>query len=71
MVVAHGADISLGPGTLSCAVWDFAAAVASGDAAAAVESYAGPFLDGWFVPEAGEFERWAEGQRTDFAQRFA
>lgn len=49
-------------------VADFRAALARGDDAAAVEHYAGPFLDGFFVGEAAEFDNWMEGERAAFAR---
>ena len=38
--------------------------LAAGDSKAAAELYNGSFLDGFFVPGAAEFERWAEIERT-------
>lgn len=49
----------------------FEAACAAGDHAAAVEAYGGPFLDGFHLPEAGEFERWIETERGLLAHRHA
>ncbi len=34
----------------------------------AVTLYRGPFLDGFFLSEAPEFERWMETERADLAQ---
>ena len=40
----------------------------SGDLARAVQLYAGPFLDGFHIRGAPEFERWAEQrQRVEYA----
>jgi DNA-binding SARP family transcriptional activator len=36
---------------------------------AAVELYRGPFLDGFFVKDAPEFERWVDRQRTRLVRR--
>ncbi len=33
--------------------------------------YAGPFLDGFHLPGAAEFERWCDEQRTNFAREYA
>ncbi len=49
----------------------FEAALRSGDPARAVELYAGPFLDGFFLPDAPEFERWAEAERGRLSGHFA
>jgi DNA-binding SARP family transcriptional activator/tetratricopeptide (TPR) repeat protein len=52
---------------VACDLWDFQAAIARGDLDAAVSLYAGPFLDGFSLPGAVEFERWAEGERVRLA----
>ena len=46
---------------------DFIAALARGDEKAAVDAYAGPFLDGVHLSDAPEFERWAESRRSYFS----
>lgn len=57
-------ELSLLPDVMSADLLDFRAAIARGDHATAAELYVGPFLDGFFVPGAGEFERWAEDERV-------
>ena len=52
---------------VSCDLWDFQAALARGDLDAAVSLYAGPFLDGFSLPGAIEFERWSESERVRLA----
>jgi TolB-like protein/Tfp pilus assembly protein PilF len=37
----------------------------------AVELYRGPFLDGFFLSDAPEFERWVEGEREKFRRNHA
>jgi DNA-binding SARP family transcriptional activator/TolB-like protein len=37
----------------------------------AVRVYGGPFLDGFYVADAPEFERWAEGERDRLARAYA
>jgi DNA-binding SARP family transcriptional activator len=37
----------------------------------AVELYRGPFLDGFFVKDAPEFERWVDAQRSRLVRRVA
>jgi DNA-binding SARP family transcriptional activator/Tfp pilus assembly protein PilF len=44
-------------------VADFKAALERDDGAAAVALYSGPFLDGFFIAGAPEFERWVERER--------
>lgn len=50
-------------------VWEFEDALDAGAPAAAVQLYTGPFLDGFFLRGAPGFERWADDQRSWFAQR--
>jgi DNA-binding SARP family transcriptional activator len=57
-------ELALLPDVMSADLLDFRAAVARGDHAGAAALYSGPFLDGFFVPGAGEFERWAEEERA-------
>jgi DNA-binding SARP family transcriptional activator/TolB-like protein len=39
-------------------------ALARGDLERAVATYAGDFLDGWFIPDTPELERWIEEERA-------
>jgi DNA-binding SARP family transcriptional activator len=52
-------------------VWEFEDAVDAGDDRAAVRLYTGPFLDGFFLRGALEFERWVEDERDRLARRCA
>jgi len=52
-------------------VVDFHDALARGDHAGAVALYGGPFLDGFFLPDAPELEHWAEGERDRFGFEYA
>src|SRR4029078_8831359 len=47
-------------------VAEFKAACGGRDPQRAVTCYGGPFLDGFFLSDAPEFERWAEGERAAF-----
>ena len=49
---------------------DFRSAIAAGNPAAAVETYRGPFLDGVYLRDAPEFERWSEAQRAELERLF-
>jgi DNA-binding SARP family transcriptional activator/tetratricopeptide (TPR) repeat protein len=51
------------PDVMSADVLEFRAAIARGDHAAAAALYTGPFLDGFFVTGAGEFDQWMEEER--------
>jgi TolB-like protein/DNA-binding SARP family transcriptional activator len=46
-------------------------ALAHGDHAGAVALYKGPFLDGFFLSDAPEFEQWAARERERLAARYA
>jgi DNA-binding SARP family transcriptional activator len=52
-------------------VTEFDEAFERGDMAAAISLYRGPFLDGFYLGDAGEFERWAETERARLTQRYA
>lgn len=56
-------ELSLLQDVMTADLVDFRAAIARHDHAAAAALYTGPFLDGFFVPGAGEFDRWAEDER--------
>jgi len=56
-------ELRLDPG-VSSDVGELLDALAGGDLKAAAELYSGSFLDGFFVPGAAEFERWAETERS-------
>jgi len=69
-VVAGPTAFVLDPRVLPSDVADFARARENGDLKTAVAVYAGPFLDGVYVADAAEFERWADGRRKYFADEF-
>lgn len=50
-------------------VWSDVAAFRS-DASSAIDLYKGPFLDGFYLNDAGEFQDWVEQERVDLATRF-
>jgi len=57
-------ELTINSAAMTSDVEDFMAALARGDRPAAVELYAGPFLDGVFVSGAPGFERWADEERA-------
>lgn len=63
-----GADVRLNAERFTSDVAEFERALAAGDPATAVACYAGPFLDGFHVPGASEFERWVDGERERLAR---
>lgn len=46
---------------------EFTRAVAAGDIDRVAQLYTGPFLDGFYLPGAAEFERWTERERSRLA----
>jgi TolB-like protein/DNA-binding SARP family transcriptional activator len=52
-------------------VVDFETAVAARDLERAASIYAGPFLDGFFLGDAPDFNRWQETERDRLARRYA
>jgi TolB-like protein/DNA-binding SARP family transcriptional activator/tetratricopeptide (TPR) repeat protein len=49
----------------------FNAAIERGDLKVAVGEYHGPFLDGFYLSDAPEFEQWAEAERARLAASYA
>lgn len=59
-----GADVRLNDARITSDVADFERALAAGELETASTLYRGPFLDGFFVSGASEFERWTSTERT-------
>ena len=57
------AELRLNPNEVTSDVGDLRAALASGDLEAAVALHEGPFLDGFSLRNADEFERWVATER--------
>jgi serine/threonine-protein kinase len=66
-VFATSNPVRLNPEVVDSDVRAFAAALAGGELEAAVDQYGGPFLDGFYLDDAPEFERWVESERTRLA----
>ena len=70
--IIMGVDpLRLNPVVVEADVAEFARAIEAGNDARAVALYRGPFLDGFFLAGAPEFEHWAEGERTRLAAEHA
>ncbi len=69
--VAVGDEVALDPRVVGSDAGEFEAAVDAGDPARAVGLYRGPFLDGFYLSDADEFERWVEGERSRLARVYA
>jgi Tol biopolymer transport system component/DNA-binding SARP family transcriptional activator len=61
-------DVRLNPDLITSDVALFAHAVKSGRLDQAVAVYIGPFLDGFHISDAPEFERWLEEERAGLAR---
>jgi TolB-like protein/DNA-binding SARP family transcriptional activator/Tfp pilus assembly protein PilF len=64
------AELRLNPDVIRTDLQQFTSALESGDFAAAARSYAGPFLEGFFLKDAPEFERWLDAERDRLAERY-
>ena len=64
-------ELRLESSVIESDVAEFEDRCSSGDLEGAVKLYAGPFLDGFRLAGAPEFERWAETERELLARRYA
>lgn len=71
IVLTPGNEVSLNLEVVQCDVVEFRAAIQAEEWDQAVTLYAGPFLDGFFVDRAPEFEQWAEEERTVLGRSYA
>jgi TolB-like protein len=62
-LITGKSELRLDPGCVGCDLWEFTEARKAGQLERAAELYGGPFLDGFFLHEAIEFEHWVEGRR--------
>ena len=60
----------LNPAVISSDVESFACALEAQNPARAVSCYTGPFLDGFYLNGGGEFETWAEVERTRLTTQY-
>ena len=66
-LVSAADDLRLNPSVVETDVIEFEAAVEARDYARAAALYRGAFLDGLFLTDAPEFERWVEQERARLA----
>ncbi|HET8625034.1 MAG TPA: BTAD domain-containing putative transcriptional regulator [Gemmatimonadales bacterium] len=69
-VIVGSKDLRINGEVLRSDVAEFGSAGTGGQWERAAGLYAGPFLDGFHLPSAPEFERWAEEQRASFAREY-
>ena len=63
-------DVRLDSAIVASDIVEFRAALGRGDLEAAAAAYSGPFLDGIFLRDAPEFERWVESTRAQLANSY-
>jgi DNA-binding SARP family transcriptional activator len=66
-LLSHGDELRLDPARLGCDLWEFREALERGALEAGVTAYGGPFLNGVYLDDAEEFERWVEVERSCLA----
>src|SRR5688572_5862351 len=66
-VLLGSAELRLNPDLVTADAAEFRAALTRGDHEAAAALYAGPFLDGFFLKGADQFERWVATERMALA----
>jgi len=62
-------ELRLNPDVITSDVQAFEEALRVGDRSRAVELYCAPFLDGFYLNEVEEFERWVEDKRARLAEQ--
>src|SRR5688572_29092007 len=70
-LIGAGDVVRLDAASVRCDVRDFEDALGRGELARAIALYTGPFLDGFFLADAPEFERWATRERERLATAYA
>ena len=69
-VLLGAQDLRLNPELITCDVSLFTAALKADRLEQAAAEYAGPFLDGFHLSDAPEFERWLEEERAELARDY-
>jgi TolB-like protein len=69
-VITGRSELRMNPERVACDLWEFIEARKNGHFERAVEVYGGPFLDGFFLHDAIEFERWVEGGRLALEREY-
>jgi TolB-like protein/DNA-binding SARP family transcriptional activator len=70
-IAGNRETLRLTPEAVRCDVCQFEQALEAGELERAVALYRGPFLDGFFLANTPEFERWMDDQRERHARSYA
>ena len=70
VIRSTGDDLVLNADAITSDVGTFERLLDEGAPERALESFTGPLLDGFHLPDGGEFERWLDGERARLAQRY-
>ena len=69
-LLLNGGALRLNPAVITSDVGEFIEAIEAGRTERAIELYAGPFVDGFYLSGTSGFERWAEEERARLAAQF-
>jgi DNA-binding SARP family transcriptional activator len=69
-VFAGVSPVRLNPAIISSDVAEFHGALERGDLEGAAKEYRGPFLDGFFLSDAPEFEQWVDAERARLSRSY-
>ena len=70
-IISSQNELRLDPAAVACDVVAFEDAIAGGELERAIGLYTGPFLDGFHLPGASEFEHWADGERDRLRRSYS
>ncbi len=70
-IVSTHDELRLDPAAVACDLVAFEEAIEAGELERAIGLYTGPFLDGFHLPGASEFEHWADGERDRLRRSYA
>jgi DNA-binding SARP family transcriptional activator len=70
-IIAGSSELRLARDVMTSDIGELNAALEAGQLERALALYAGPFLDGVFLPSLPDFERWVEEERVSIARRIS
>jgi TolB-like protein/DNA-binding SARP family transcriptional activator len=70
-IISVSDELWLDSAAIACDALAFEDAYAAGDFERGLELYTGPFMDGFHLPGAPDFEHWADGERDRLRRLFA